>query len=136
MTSGVIDTFIPDQIRYHCPVIVMLNFLRPENKTYKRKVGNYKMADFNGYREILSDYSFEEKVNLSNDTEENINCISEAITSASEQAIPNKIATIRPDEHPWITCQIRRLIRKWKRTYRKFERTSSYGENIKLFEIK
>ena len=22
LTSGVIDTFIPDQIRYHCPVII------------------------------------------------------------------------------------------------------------------
>ena len=130
LTSGVIDTFIPDQITYHCPVIVLLKFLRPENKTYKRKVWNYKLADFNGYREILSDYNLEEKVSLSNDIDENINCISEAITSAAEQAIPNKMATVRPDEHPWITSQIRRLIRKRERTYRKFKRTS----NIVLWE--
>ena len=24
LTSGIDDTFIPDQIRYHCPVIVLL----------------------------------------------------------------------------------------------------------------
>ena len=108
----------------------MLKFLRPENKTYKRKVWNYKLADFHGYRETLSDYNLEEKINLSNDIDENINCISEAIMSAAEQAIPNKIATIRPDDHPWITCRIRRLIRKRKRTYRKFKRTS----NIFLWE--
>ena len=84
LASGVIDTFIPDQIRYHCPFIVLLKFLCPENKTYKRKVWNYKLADFNGYREILSDYNLEEKLNLSNDIDENINCISEAIMSAAE----------------------------------------------------
>ena len=44
---------------------------------------------------------------------------------AAEQAIPNKIAIIRPTEHPWITCHIRNLIRKHKRTYRKFKRTSN-----------
>ena len=45
--------------------------------------------------------------------------------SAAEQAIPNKVATIRPAEHPWITCHIRNLIRKRKRAYKKFKRTSN-----------
>ena len=45
--------------------------------------------------------------------------------SAAEQTIPNKIVTIRPNEHPWITCQIRRLIRKRKRTYLQYKRTTS-----------
>ena len=35
---------------------------------------------------------------------------------AAEQAIPNKVATITPAEHPWITCHIRNLMRKRKRT--------------------
>ena len=29
LTSGVLDSFIPERIRYHCPVIVLLKFLRP-----------------------------------------------------------------------------------------------------------
>ena len=66
-----------------------------ENKTFKRKVWNFKLANFERYREILADYNLEEKVNLSTDMDENINPISEAIMSAAEQAIPNKVATIR-----------------------------------------
>ena len=125
LTSGVIDTFIPDQTRYHCPVVVLMKFLRPENKTFKRKVWNYKLANFDRYREILTDFYLEEKVNQTHNINENIDCISEAIMTAAEQTVPNKIVTIRPNEHPWITCQIRRLIRKRKRTYRKYKRTSN-----------
>ena len=34
VTSGVADSFIPDQIRFHCPVLVLLKFLRPTVKSY------------------------------------------------------------------------------------------------------
>ena len=80
----------------------------------------------------------EEKVNLSTDIDENINHITEAIMSAAEQAIPNKVATIRPAEHPWITCHIRNLIRKRKRTYKKFKRTlnANLWEKYKIIRNK
>ena len=42
LTSGVI-TFIPNQIRYHCPTVVIMKFIRPQNKTFKRKVWNFKL---------------------------------------------------------------------------------------------
>ena len=32
LNSGVIDPFIPDQIRYHCPILVLLKFLRTKAK--------------------------------------------------------------------------------------------------------
>ena len=28
LTGGVIDTFIPNQIRYHCPTVVIMKFIR------------------------------------------------------------------------------------------------------------
>ena len=29
LTSGVADPFISDQVRYHCPMVVLLKFTRP-----------------------------------------------------------------------------------------------------------
>ena len=101
-----------------------MKFIKPQNKTFKRKVWYCKLASFERYREILVDYNLEEKLNLSTDIDENIKHITEAIMFAAAQAIQNKVATIRPAKHPWITCHIRNLIRKRKRTYRKFKRTS------------
>ena len=127
LTSGVLDSFIPERIRYHCPVIVLLKFLRPANKSFKRKIWNYKLANFDRYRELLHESNLEEKVNQFNDLDENVKCISEAIISAADKFIPNKIVTIRPEELPWITRQIKRLIRKRKRAYikKKIKNTSN-----------
>ena len=47
--SGVIDPFTPEQVRYHCPTIVLLKFLRPRTAAYKRRVWYYKLADYDKY---------------------------------------------------------------------------------------
>ena len=49
LLSGVADPFIPNQIRYHSPVIVLLKFTRPIIKSFKRRVMYYKLADFKKY---------------------------------------------------------------------------------------
>ena len=49
----------------------------------------------------------------------------DTLIKASQNSIPSKVVTIRPNEHPWITCQIRNLIRKRKRTFRKYKKTQN-----------
>ena len=39
LTSGVLNTFIPSQIRYHCPTVVKMKFIRPQNKHSNGKYG-------------------------------------------------------------------------------------------------
>ena len=46
LLSGVADPFIPNQIRYHSPVIVLLKFTRPITKSFKRRVWYYQLADY------------------------------------------------------------------------------------------
>ena len=43
---------------------------------------------------------------------------------AADKSIPNKIVTIKPSDHPWITCHIKNMIRKRKRTFRQFKKTN------------
>lgn len=38
LLSGVIDSFIPNQVRYHCPIIVLLKFTKQPIKAYKRQI--------------------------------------------------------------------------------------------------
>ena len=38
LTSEVLDSFIPERINYHCPVMVLLKFLRPANKTHQENM--------------------------------------------------------------------------------------------------
>ena len=87
LISCVTDCFLPALIRYHCSVVVLLKFLRPSVKTFKRRIWNYNLAVYDLYRTLLS-----------------------AILSAAEESIPNKTITVRPAEHPWITCKIKNII--------------------------
>ena len=166
LASRVADTFILDLIRYDCPIIVLTKFIRPQNKAFKRHIGNYNLADFDKYHHVLTNSNLEEKLNETTDIEQNTKEVTESIISyaanfdkyhhvltnsnleeklnqttdidqntkevtetiilyAADQAIPNKYVTIRPTEHPWITCHIRNLIRKHKRNFRKFKRTTN-----------
>ena len=136
LTSCVTDCFPPEQIRYHCPVVVLLKFLRPSVKTFKRRIWNYNLADYDLYRTLLSEHNLVENLNLNEDIDENVKHITDAIFSAAEQSIPNKTITVRPAEHPWITCKIKNHIRKRKRYYRKFKRTANVSFLEKYKDIR
>ena len=49
--------------------------------------------------------------------------MTDAITKAAEDSIPNKTVIIRPNDPPWITSHFRLLIRKRKLTYCKFKKS-------------
>ena len=130
LTSCVADCFLPEQKRYHCPIVLLLKFLRPSVTTFKRQIWNYTLADYNLYRTLLSEQNLTEQLNHNDDIDENTKLITEAIISAAEQSIPSKTITVRPTELPWLTCKIKNHIRKRKRYYRKFKQTA----NISFFE--
>ena len=89
------------------------------------------------YRTNLSVQNLVDKVTPNEDIGGNVKLITEAILSAAGQSISNKTVTIRPAEHPWLTCKIRNHIRKRKRYYRKFKQTSNqlFWKTIKHFEM-
>ena len=59
-----------------------------------------------------------EKIDSHTNIDQNVKDMTDAITKAAEDSIPNKTVTSRPNDTPWITSHIRLLIRKL--TYRNF----------------
>ncbi|MCG7868140.1 MAG: endonuclease/exonuclease/phosphatase family protein [Candidatus Thiodiazotropha taylori] len=125
LTSAVTDPFIPDQTRYHCPIIVLLKFLRPKVIAFKRRVWNYKRADFDNFRYLLSQSDLETRLASINNIDESVKYITETIHEAASRSIPNNVVIIKQSDHPWVTCQIKQLIRKRKRYHKKFKNTSN-----------
>ena len=121
--SGVLDSFIPDQTRFYCPIILLQKFTRPTFKRFKRRIWNYNLADYDKYRDLLSrsDLIMDITLDYIDDVVQNI---TEEIHNASLEAIPNKVVTIRPSDHLWVTTKIRKIIRKRKRTFRKYKKTN------------
>jgi hypothetical protein len=54
LTSFVADTFIPDVIRFHCPIVLVMKFSKPKCTTYKRKIWLYDRGDYSGYRNEIN----------------------------------------------------------------------------------
>ena len=110
------------QIKYAITVqLVLLKCLRSAMKTYRRRIWNYKLADFDKFRELLSDYNLIAKVEETTDLDINAQQITDALFFAAEQTIPNKVLTIRPSETPWINCQI-------KNSFENVNGTSKFSE--------
>ena len=114
----VLDHFIPDQIRYHCPMVVYIKFTRPSTISFNRKIWNYMLADYDKCRHYYRNLTFVKHLQTDNDIDSNVQCISTAMLSAAENAIPNNVITVKLSDQPWVTCRIKQLIRKRKRTFR------------------
>ena len=72
LLSEVCDPFIPDRVRYHCPVAVIFAFFKPKYQNYKRRIWKYDEADYNRYRQILTEVDLYTIVNSVQDNVDSI----------------------------------------------------------------
>ena len=107
------------------PLILVLKFTRPSLRSYSRKLWNYSRADFDKYRKFLMEFHLENAAEQ-NEIENSVQIVQAAIFETAEKSIPNKTVIIRPNDHPWITCRIKSLIRKIKRLYKQFKKTNNF----------
>ena len=123
LASEVCDPFIPNLIRFHCPVAVLLKFLKPIHNCYTRKIWKYDQGDYIKYRQLLSDNNWDKT--LVGDVDIVSNKISSVILESAYRSIPNKTVTIRPRDPPWMHNEIRNLIRRRMRLHRKAKKNNS-----------
>ncbi len=114
ISSFVADPFIPDLVRFHCPIVTVMTFSKPKISAYKRRIWIYDRADYIKYRNILNTVNWNE-ILLSNELDNNSKKITDIILDAASKSIPNKMATIRPNDIPWFNTNLRKLIRKRNR---------------------
>ncbi len=107
--SGVSDPFLPNFVRYHCPIFAIFKFSKPKIPKYRRTIWKYNVGDYEKLRTILSqtDWSY---LNGESSIEDKCQELTSSIQKAATESIPNKSAIIRPSDSPWITGHIRKLI--------------------------
>ncbi len=123
ITSFVADPFIPDLVRYHCPVVAVLKINKPKAIAYKRKIWLYDQGNYEDFRLKLNSINWHDILQTENlDTTADI--ITNSIIDAASATIPNKVVTIRPNDIPWFNNNIRKLIRKRNRYHTKAKNTN------------
>lgn len=86
--NGVSSPFVPDLIRYHCPSLICLNYIKYKQKSYKRHVWIYEKGDYEKFRQILSEINWDDLFSI-NDINSTVDNITDAIITAAKDCIPN-----------------------------------------------
>ncbi|MES9994358.1 MAG: reverse transcriptase family protein [Candidatus Thiodiazotropha sp.] len=126
--GGVGQPILDQNIRYHCPVYCILNFDKPITPIYSRHIWLYDRGDYLSLSRDLDNTDW--SALKSDDIDTYTNNVTERITELAKKHIPNKDIKVRKSDPPWLTTNIKRLMRKRKRLYDKYKKS----KNINDFE--
>ena len=123
LSSGVGDPFLEQNIRYHCPVFFVLNFNKNTSPIFHRHIWLFDRGDYDSFSQSIQETNWSM---LKND---DINIyaknVTEKISTLATQHIPNKTIKVRKSDPPWLTNEIKIMIRKRKRLYNKYKITKN-----------
>ena len=108
----------------HCTISLTLSFHVHRAKAFKRHIWDYKHANFEEFRNTLSDHDWDHCF-ISDDIDDNVSQWTDTFLNIARNCIPNRIVTIRPDDKPYYTSDLRRLKRKQDRLHTKAKRTNT-----------
>ena len=108
----------------HCSIGIDLLFKMDKPKCYQRLMWDFKHANFDEFRELLSSVDFTLYTEL---TDINDACcqFTDKLITIAKGCIPNKMVTVRPNDKPWFSNELRRLLRKKNRAHNEAKMTNS-----------
>ena len=117
-TTFVSDPFIPDLIRYHVPIVLILSHKKSSKPSFKRTVWQYDQGNYDEYRNSLcnNDWDF---INANINIDLIATNLNEIILKAAKKSIPNKEITVRTGKIPWLYSSVRRLIGQRRRLHKR-----------------
>ncbi|MEW8548517.1 MAG: reverse transcriptase family protein [Candidatus Thiodiazotropha sp.] len=120
---GVGEPILMQDIRYHCPVYSIFNFKKSISKSFQRKVWLYEKGNYDELRNKVSDFDWNTVQN--EDINQYALNFSNKLLEIASECIPTKFITVRPKDLPWMNNNIRKLMRKRNRLYKKYKTNKS-----------
>ena len=127
------EHFLPADIRYHCPIVGILNIEKVKAKSFKRLIWLYEDGDYDRFHEMLNSQDWDTIIQSNHSINDLAQEFTKILTESAKQTIPNKNVTIRKNDPPWMRNNVRKLIRKRKRAHRKAKKrnTPYHWENFR-----
>ena len=104
--SGVGEPFLEQNMRFHCPIYCIFNFIKPKSETYQRLIWQYNSGDYESLRLNASQCNWDSLFN--SDIDIYAQNITDKILCLATDNIPSKVVTIRPSDPSWLHNDIRR----------------------------
>ncbi len=106
----------------HIPVGFQINSKIPKIKNFTRHVWNFKKGDFDKLNEKLAQYPWD-TIFVVDDLDEIVDIWTDVFISLAKECIPYTKITVRPSDLPYMTCNLRSLIRRKDRLFHQWVRT-------------
>ena len=103
---------------YHCPTYCKLKFGVCKDVAYRRQVWLYEKADFPGLNNAYYNTGWQNILYNSTSVSEATSAFVNTLMNTCKNYIPNKYIIVRPRDKPWMTGNIRRLLRCRDRLYK------------------
>ena len=105
----------------HVPITAVFKY--KHDSSFKREVWNFKKADFDKFRCLLSTSPWQ-NVTLLDDVNECVSMWSDMFIKIAEACVPHQNVIIRPKDKPWMNSEIRKCINNRRKLFHKFKRSS------------
>ncbi|MCG8047067.1 MAG: reverse transcriptase domain-containing protein, partial [Candidatus Thiodiazotropha endolucinida] len=132
--SGVGEPFLDQNIRYHCPIYCAYNFNKITSPTYTRQIYLYHRGNYQTLSRELNETDWHSLKD--DDVDSYAQNVTDAILNLVNKHIPNKTIHIRKSDPPWLTNDIKKLMRKRKRLYDKYKRTKQEQDFNKYKQVR
>ena len=109
----------------HSPVYCRINFKTTVKRAYHRTIWNYDEANLDGLYDALSSAPWHVAFATSDNVNDALEYWQNLYLQNINSFIPNKNVIIHPKDKPWVTTELKRLIRKRNASWRRFRRTQN-----------
>ena len=133
LNSGVRDSL--DPTCKHQITFCKINFSMPPPPVYNREVWLYNNADILSITRAASLFPWRERLNCIFDPSLQVELLNETILNIMSNFVPHKVIKIKPSEPEWINGEIKKMLKKQNRIYRKYKKNGFRDEDKLTLDI-
>ena len=132
--SGILN--VDQTISDHRATYVYIHYNANVNSAYKRKIWNYKGADFKLLNKLIHECDWEHIIENTETIENATLNFTEKFMSFIHLCIPENTVTIRPNDKPWMDSLLKKTIRIRNRLRTKAQKTKRESDWISFRKIR
>ena len=119
--SGIGESFLSQDISYHCPIFSIFRLKKAVQTTFKRDILTYDQGDYESLRKRVSEFDWNSIHN--DDVNIYAKTFSDKLLEMTKDGVPNRTVTVRPQDLPWMNGNVRKVMRKRNRLYKNIKQT-------------
>ena len=123
-TRASLDSSCHHQIT-HCKI----NYQIPPPLPFQRKIWHYDRADCAAIKRSLINFPWQQHLNINNNPNWQVETLTEIILNIMSNFIPNEVKKIIPRDPPWITKNLKTMLKRKNRFYKTYKRNCYKDED-------